>query len=178
MLEYNADTPTSLLEAAISQWNWKETVQPEFDQWNSLHERLVEQFRLLRTQTDQWLHVGWIGDDWGGEDAVTCAYLSDVAHEAGWQIVGLTMDQIGWNPSLGFLDADDRPIETMFKLYPWEWMFHEEFGQYASARSAAPAGSSRCGSRCCRTRRCWRSCGRCSPGTRICSRPTSTNRPG
>lgn len=130
LLEYNADTPTSLLEAAVSQWNWKETVQPEFDQWNSLHERLVDQFRQLRTQTDQWLHVGWIGDDWG-EDAVTCAYLSDVAHEAGWQIVGLTMEQVGWNPSLGFVDADDRPIETMFKLYPWEWMFHEEFGQYA-----------------------------------------------
>lgn len=129
LLEYNADTPTSLIESAVCQWTWKEEVQPELDQWNSLHDRLVERFRELRTEPDQFLHIGWVGDEWG-EDATTCAYLSDVAHEAGWQVIGLTMDQIGWDGEQ-FLDADDRPIETMFKLYPWEWMFHEEFGEFA-----------------------------------------------
>ncbi|HKS65249.1 MAG TPA: glutathionylspermidine synthase family protein, partial [Xanthobacteraceae bacterium] len=24
----------------------------------------------------------------------------------------------------------DKPIELMFKLYPWEWMFREQFGAY------------------------------------------------
>ena len=41
MLEYNADTPTWLVEAAGPQWFWMEERFPGADQWNSLHERLV-----------------------------------------------------------------------------------------------------------------------------------------
>ena len=29
-----------------------------------------------------------------------------------------------------FTDLDDQIIETLIKLYPWEWMMAEEFGQY------------------------------------------------
>lgn len=36
MLEYNADTPTSLVEAASPQWFWMEDRFPGADQWNSL----------------------------------------------------------------------------------------------------------------------------------------------
>ena len=42
MFEFNCDTPTSLLEASVIQWDWKEAVFPAADQFNSLHERLVE----------------------------------------------------------------------------------------------------------------------------------------
>ena len=28
----------------------------------------------------------------------------------------------------GFVDLDNKPIELMFKLYPWEWMMREKFG--------------------------------------------------
>jgi glutathionylspermidine synthase len=38
LLEYNADTPTSLLEAAVIQWYWLQDVFPAADQFNSLHE--------------------------------------------------------------------------------------------------------------------------------------------
>ena len=27
-----------------------------------------------------------------------------------------------------FVDLDNRGIEPAFKLYPWEWMFHDAFG--------------------------------------------------
>ena len=37
MLEYNADTPTALLEAAVVQWYWLEEVKPGCDQFNSIH---------------------------------------------------------------------------------------------------------------------------------------------
>ena len=47
LLEYNADTPTGLVESAVAQWHWLEDVMPSTDQWNSLHERLVEQWRTL-----------------------------------------------------------------------------------------------------------------------------------
>ena len=47
LLEYNADTPTSLLEAAVVQWFWKTTVFPDDDQWNSIHEKLVARWREI-----------------------------------------------------------------------------------------------------------------------------------
>ena len=46
MLEYNADTPTSLLEASVIQWDWLEALHKGADQFNSIHERLVA--RLAR----------------------------------------------------------------------------------------------------------------------------------
>ena len=45
LLEYNADTPTTLLEAAIVQWYWLKDKFPEDDQWNSLHEQLVDRWK-------------------------------------------------------------------------------------------------------------------------------------
>jgi hypothetical protein len=48
LLENNADTPTSLLQAAGPQWFWLEELYPDADQWNSLHERLVEAWRRQR----------------------------------------------------------------------------------------------------------------------------------
>ena len=48
LLEYNADTPTTLLESAVVQWHWLQDVFPGFDQWNSLHEQLVDRWKVVR----------------------------------------------------------------------------------------------------------------------------------
>src|SRR5439155_12877664 len=45
VLEFNADTPTSLLESAVIQWRWFELTGQGSDQWNSIHERLVDAWR-------------------------------------------------------------------------------------------------------------------------------------
>jgi glutathionylspermidine synthase len=45
LLEYNADTPTALVEAAVAQWFWLEDTHPGADQFNSIHERLIEAWR-------------------------------------------------------------------------------------------------------------------------------------
>jgi glutathionylspermidine synthase len=38
------DTPTGLVESAAAQWFWLEEVMPSCDQWNSLHDRLVQRW--------------------------------------------------------------------------------------------------------------------------------------
>ena len=38
------------------------------------------------------------------------------------------MHQIGLARDGRFTGAQDEPIEVLFKLYPWEWMFRESFG--------------------------------------------------
>ena len=48
LLEYNADTPTMLLEAAVVQWYWLEEKFGSADQFNSIHERLIDQWKKLK----------------------------------------------------------------------------------------------------------------------------------
>lgn len=133
LLEYNADTPTSLLEAAILQWHWKTDVFPADDQWNSLHEKLVERWASIRDRLpDTETHFTWSSADASGEDNVTLAYISECAAEAGLPVVGLPIEQIGYDRVLQrFVDLEEVPIATLFKLYPWEWILDDEFGRLA-----------------------------------------------
>ena len=38
-------------------------------------------------------------------------------------------------PDGRFVDLDNKPIKLLFKLYPWEWMFREQFGAYLAGAS-------------------------------------------
>jgi glutathionylspermidine synthase len=49
LLEYNANTPTGLLEAAVAQWHWRQEVFPATDQFNSIHDKLVAKWTDLRS---------------------------------------------------------------------------------------------------------------------------------
>jgi glutathionylspermidine synthase len=132
LLEYNADTPTSVFETAVFQWMWLEDAKArqitpqDADQYNSLHERLIESWREVAK--GQHLHLAGALDD--PEDGGTVAYLEDTARQAGLETTRLPMEGIGRTPRGGFIDQNDRPIELIFKLYPWEWMFREQFGSY------------------------------------------------
>ncbi|PRX47904.1 glutathionylspermidine synthase [Prauserella shujinwangii] len=131
LLEYNADTPTSLLEAAIIQWYWKTDVFPGDDQWNSLHERLVERWREVAGALPSGeVHFTWSSADPTGEDHLTTTYLQETAAEAGLDTVALAIEEIGWDPLLKrFVDLEEAPMNTVLKLYPWEWVVDEEFGR-------------------------------------------------
>jgi glutathionylspermidine synthase len=132
MLEYNADTPTGLIEAAICQWFWLQDVKPESDQWNGIHEALIRAWAKNKAETGlTTLHVAHTEVETSGEDWLTAAYLRDTADQAGWNTVGINMSDIGWDADRKvFVGEDDEPIEAMFKLYPWELMMKEEFGQH------------------------------------------------
>lgn len=127
MLEYNADTPTSLVEAAVAQWFWLEERFPGGDQFNRLHEALVETWTSLKPHLlDDVVHFAAMDDV---EDESTITYLRDTAQQAGLRTVALRVEDIGWEPAGGcFVDTKGAEIRCIFKLYPWEWMVHEEFG--------------------------------------------------
>jgi glutathionylspermidine synthase len=136
LLEYNADTPTALVEAAVAQWYWLQETRPGADQFNSLHERLVAAWRrwaaTLPAAPDgsaPAVHFCAVRDH--AEDEQTVLYLRDTATQAGLATHGLTVDELGWAPHAGvFVDADFRPVEHCFKLYPWEWLWAEEFAPH------------------------------------------------
>jgi glutathionylspermidine synthase len=129
LLEYNADTPTSLVEAAVVQWYWLQETHPGKDQFNSLHERLVGVWReLLPHLPGRRVDFCSIDD---AEDGMTVTYLQDTAKQAGLEASVFPINEIGWNGH-SFVGPDDRILSAVFKLYPWEWMVREEFGRYLS----------------------------------------------
>ncbi len=122
LLEYNADTPTSLLEAAVIQWQWLEAVAPESDQLNSIHEALVERWKTIPERS---VHFACAWENL--EDRQTIAYLAETAEQAGKAVELMDMPEIGFSEDGRFTDPDEQPIEKLFKLYPWEWMTQEPF---------------------------------------------------
>jgi glutathionylspermidine synthase len=131
LLEYNADTPTSIFEAAVFQWTWLEQaierhiIPAGADQFNSIHERLIEAWKELGC--GRHLHLAGMTES--TEDLGTLAYLEDTAGQAGLATTSIDIEDIGWRDDGGFVDLDNRSIELAFKLYPWEWMFRDAFGE-------------------------------------------------
>ncbi|SDC03347.1 glutathionylspermidine synthase family protein [Acinetobacter boissieri] len=129
MLEYNADTPTGLLEASVAQWHWLEQVETikNRDQFNSIHEALIARWKLLY-QPQTTVHFSACQSA-GREDWGNLEYLMDTAFQAGLNVSELSMQNIGWD-GLNFVDLNDETIQHIFKLYPWEWIWQEQFSQY------------------------------------------------
>lgn len=125
ILEFNADTPTSLLEASIIQWDWKNDLFPNNDQFNSIHENLVISWRDIneRYKSSRY-HFSCCRENI--EDQETLQYILSTAMEAGLNTAEIDMDQLIWNEEdNSFYDPSGEKIESCFKLYPWEWMFNE-----------------------------------------------------
>ncbi len=130
LLEYNADTPTSIYETAFFQWQWLEDLiaakrLPESaDQYNSLHEALVTRLGEMFPPRSV-MHFSSVADHI--EDRQTVAYLEDVARQSGLEPAFVPIDQIGIDANGRFVDQDNVLIDRIFKLYPWEDMLREEF---------------------------------------------------
>ena len=130
LLEYNADTPTSLLEAAVAQWQWlEETGRPH--QFNSLHEKLIERWRAIAALWPQSspLHLSCAKDS--DEDRITVEYLRDTALQAGLEASFVYVEDIGWNGA-SFVDDDGTRLHAWFELYPWEWLMREPFAPHVA----------------------------------------------
>lgn len=127
MLEFNADTPTSLFETGIVQWYWKNHYFPPLtDQFNSVHEQLINSWGEMKSYLKgDILHFACAKETL--EDLTNVEYLRDTAIQAGLKTKLVYIDDIGWT-GRDFIDLDGDSIQAIFKLYPWEWMVREDFG--------------------------------------------------
>jgi glutathionylspermidine synthase len=130
LYEYNADTPTSVYETAVFQWLWLEDqiaagVFPEdTDQFNSLHEKLVDRFRAIFPDGG---FVHFSSDPDYVEDRQTVRFLEDLAKQAGLDPQFTAIGDIGLNADGRFVDHENFLIGAMFKLYPWEEMLRDDY---------------------------------------------------
>lgn len=130
LYEYNADTPTSVFEAAAFQWRWLERrtargdLPPGTDQFTSVHEALVARWGSV---ADPGLRLHFLSVDDGFEDRATTRYLEDTARQAGFETAYTAMDAVGVDAAGAYADDASFVIDQAFKLYPWEFMLREDF---------------------------------------------------
>lgn len=139
LLEYNADTPTSLYESASFQWSWLEdqiangVLHDGDDQFNGIHEALVERFAALFPRNTN-LHFTAVGGN--AEEYATVEAMGWAAREAGLGAHYFDLEKIGLSEEGQFLDDQDRVIGTLFKLYPWEDLLREDYAAHLAGSGA------------------------------------------
>jgi glutathionylspermidine synthase len=132
LYELNYDTPTSLYEAAVFQWVWltqqidRGELPADCDQFNSVHQKLLWTLGALAPHVPGILHFASVRDSL--EDRGTVDYLADLAHQVGLATQHLAVEDIGRTADGRYTDTENRVIDTIFKLYPWEYMFADDFG--------------------------------------------------
>lgn len=127
LLEYNAQTPTTLIESAITQYNWLvDNKLP--NQFNEIHEALVRHWSDMKSQNNlpEKIHFAACSQV---DDMATVVYMAETAKEAGLNVEVLPIEKIGYYDNQ-FIDLNNEPIEAVFALYPYEWLCEDEFGKY------------------------------------------------
>ncbi len=135
LIEFNADTPTSLYETAIIQWAMlKANGMDEAKQFNTVFEALKENFKRLvvlggDTADFEKYYDGWkilFSSIRGSiEDENTTRLLQIAANEAGFNTDFAYVDEVGFHGQEGIFKGDEN-FEFWFKLIPWENIAIEE----------------------------------------------------
>ena len=142
MLEYNADTPTALRRdrgpvalvsrtstaPAATSGTWSTSCSSSAGRSSSRASRATALY-LLHTSKEK-----------SGEDFMTVGYMVETCREAGMTCELMPIEKLGVHEHLGFVDPQGRSVRSIFKLYPWEWMVHEEFADEALRRMGDEQG--------------------------------------
>lgn len=129
LIEFNADTPTSLFETALLQWALlKENNMDENKQFNNVYEAIKNNFKRLITMDEDVSsfednYDGWkilfSSIDGNDEEETTTKLLQQIATDAGFNTSFEYLGDVQFDAD-GISDADGNQYEYWFKLYPWE----------------------------------------------------------
>ncbi|WP_372998915.1 glutathionylspermidine synthase family protein [Sulfurimonas sp.] len=129
LIEFNADTPTSLFETTLLQWALlKQNNMDEEKQFNNVYEAISQNFKRLITldedissfedRYDGWkiLFSSVEGND---EEEATTRLLQQMATDAGFNTGFEYLQNVKFDEN-GIFDANDNQYEYWFKMFPWE----------------------------------------------------------
>lgn len=129
LIEFNADTPTSLFETALVQWAiLKHNNMDEAKQFNNVYQAISENFKRLITLFDDTelfneRYDGWkilfSSVDGNDEEEATTRLLQQMATDAGFNTTFEYLENVHFDEE-GIFDAHDNQYEYWFKLFPWE----------------------------------------------------------
>jgi glutathionylspermidine synthase len=130
LIEFNADTPTSLFETGIIQWAMlKANNMEDASQFNNLYEALKDNFKriiTLDTEVDKfeeyYSKLNWkilfSSISSSSEDINTTKLLQHIATEAGFNTDFEYIENVQFSDE-GIFKGDEN-FEFWFKLIPWE----------------------------------------------------------
>ncbi|EAK4448186.1 glutathionylspermidine synthase family protein [Campylobacter upsaliensis] len=134
LIEFNADTPTSLFESAILQWAMlKQNNLDEHLQFNSIYESLMDNFKRLialdeSVEEFEEHYRGWkiLFSSVAGnkEEELTTKLLAHIAKDAGFECDFSYVDEVEFGEEGIFKNGVN--YEYWFKLIPWEEIAIEE----------------------------------------------------
>lgn len=135
LLEFNADTATSIPETAVVQWaSLAAAGKNEAQQSNGLYEALVEQFRTwkgLNTDLEPAVLLVYFGES--NEDRTNCEVMAEAAREAGFDahvcpVEEMEVSKLGAERGIWAQTGAEqwRRFPFLFKLVPWEMIVEEE----------------------------------------------------
>ena len=129
LIEFNADTPTSLFETALLQWALlKHNNMDESKQFNTVYEAIKNNFKRLVTLFDDIEAFDERYDGWkilfscvasNDEEEATTKLLQQIASDAGFNTSFEYLENTQFDEN-GIYDANGNKYEYWFKLYPWE----------------------------------------------------------
>ena len=129
LIEFNADTPTSLFETALLQWGLlKHNNLDEAQQFNNVYDALKENFKRLITLFDDTELFNERYDGWkilfssistNEEEIATTKLLQQIATDAGFHTGFEFLEDVHFDEE-GIYDAGGNQYEYWFKLFPWE----------------------------------------------------------
>lgn len=135
LIEFNADTPTSLFETAIIQWAMlKFNNLNEASQFNDVYEALVENFKRLITLEEDTSRFDEYYEGWkilfssiagSSEDENTTRLLEAAARDAGFECDFAFVDEVSFDDENGIF-WNGQNWEYWFKLIPWEMIAIDE----------------------------------------------------
>ena len=135
LIEFNADTPTSLFETALLQWALlKHNDMDENRQFNNVYEAISNNFKRLITLFDETelfneRYDGWkilfSSVDGNDEEEATTRLLQQMATDAGFNTGFEYLENVHFDEN-GIFDAHENEYEYWFKLFPWEDIAHDE----------------------------------------------------
>lgn len=135
LIEFNADTPTSLFETAIIQWAMlKFNNLDEAAQFNDVYEALVENFKRLITLEEDTSRFDEYYEGWkilfssiagSVEDENTTRLLEAAARDAGFECDFAFASEVSFDDENGIF-WNGQNWEYWFKLIPWEMIAIDE----------------------------------------------------
>lgn len=129
MLEYNADTPTTIIESSLVQKRWFEDkyANSGYQQFNDIYDLLIKRWELFKEKKEDNFTIHFTADNRSEEDWCNVEILRLTAEAAGINTVYIDLQDIGWDYNINKLvDLENNIINNLFKLYPWEFLVQEE----------------------------------------------------
>lgn len=130
LIEFNADTPTSLFETAVVQWALlKANHMDEAAQFNTVYDSIRNNFRRVVTgeedpelfgQYYNFQNILFSSIRNLPEDERTVRFLQQMANDAGFQTDFCYLDETGFLEQEGIFNPNNTRFDYWFKLYPWE----------------------------------------------------------